>query len=329
MTIGGQQHVILAFIDWYSRAMWCELVPFQYVAYFPWAMQRAFAFMHTRYDTVQSDNGVNLAPGMLHLTSRIQRYAFTQGVRRWDFVPIAEAFRNGKVERVIQTIKEELEAQQHATLEKAKTWLNDYLYFHNFQRIHQGISTRAKGGLQTPSHLADLHMRPCQEPKVLEVPTNVHGIVSYRRMVVDGIFDLQYPNNAIAISHNLNGQYPALVLDTRTQTAQVEVGDTTGTYTVGTVIIEKNQEYLHCAVDAEYIQRFTPVALDTIARLRSEAKAMKRPLPKPGKSVNGCEKRFYDGGFFQVIDTPTGEIVYDSRCGVIPDHAKELYGISA
>lgn len=328
VRVGPQHYTLIVWIDYVSRGIHIDLVPKQYAAYLAHSYDRMRRTLGFTPELVQSDNSVILAPSYLYQVSPIVRYAFSQGTKRWEYVPIAEAFRNGRVERVIQTIKNEFERIDHVNETNALNWLAQWQDNYNHHRFHSGISSRKKGGLRTPNDITPLNTYVIEPLSIIKAPTRVSGLVGYKRIIVDGIMDFQYPDFKLATSSALDGHYATLWVNTANMRATLEFIDPQGNvYAIGDIHIRNGMRTAKLDISRSIQDRFPPVPIDTYHRMKSEAKITRGKLPKPGATVKGCIK-ILDGAYFRIICEYTGEVLYDSTCNRIPDHIGELFGVT-
>lgn len=330
VCVAGINHQLVLMIDWYSRVAHCELLPMRFMSSLPWFLERAFEAFGGVPHTIQSDNGIGLTCGFIGQYSSVQRYAFAQGVERWEYIPVAEATRNGRIEKLVDTVKSALTDAYDIidSLDAARLWLSGWMREYNTHRWHHGISRRCKGGLRTPSDLGTYVPLAPSASEVISVSKArpASGLVGFKRLVVDGILPVQYPVLDVVISHGLSGHYATLWVDVVTLAGFVEWADKEGSHTVATVPLHARQLRVVATVTCGMENRFAPVTFDVSAWLKGSARLRKSRLPRPGSTVSGLSY-VWDNDHFLIVEDETQEVVYDSSCGVVPDHASEILGV--
>lgn len=330
IKVAGISCQLVVLVDWFSRVAHAEILPFRFMAYLPWVLRRSFVAMGGIPALLQSDNGIGLTNPAIGVYSRVQRYAFSHGVQRWEYVPVSEACRNGRVEKLNDTIKDALDDAIAdglvPNLDAARAWLCNWLEYYNLRRFHHGISRRRKGGLRTPASLGCYSVLPVEVPSVIAVVADATGVVGYKRLVVDGVVSVDYPDFVVGVSHGLTGHYATVWIESDLS-GWIEWADADGPHVVARFSLSKRQTMVRATVEPGMEARFAPIAFDADRYLRSTAKARKDRLPRPGSTVAGLCKVLRSDGTFSVVDELTAEVIYDSACGVLPDHATELLGV--
>lgn len=326
-TIADTSVTILLYVDWFSRAAHAEIVPLTFARYLPWFFTRSFEATGGVPHTLQSDNGFGFIQTGYNSLSKAQQSAFLAGVQRWEYVPVAEATRNGRVERLVQTVKGYLEARTWSSVLEARIalahWLDDY----NTQRVHKGISNRRKGGWCRPADLCNYNHQLVENPRVIK-PDTSKGIppyeIVYKRFVMSGCVVIPAPHTFIPVSNQLTGRYVDIIIYNYGQQGRIEYHETNNgsiiTHLIGTFDGLAPQVYVR---QTGQDSQFRPIPTDEQALLRSQSKHLKTRKPRPGWVMPGISRRDI-GPAWQLVDDATDEVLYDSRYCNDVDHLQEI-----
>jgi len=339
-VIAGDTITLLLYIDWYSRAAQIDMVHKSFARHLPWFLRRAFIATGGTPHTIQTDNGFGFIKPTHTGMSKAMSFALREGVERWEFIPVAEAQRNGKVERLVQTAKEFIESTTWASIKDAKIALAEWLHEYNTIRVHTELTKehggRRKGNWKTPSDLCSYCQPPTEEPKVnIKEAKNTASRwqIVYKRFVSSGCAVIPAPSCFIPISNQLSGRYVDIVINSDQindkghycsieYTEQI-ANDETGvmlmiTHTIGTF------EQLAPQIFPTYHAHptFKPVPTDEQAILRAQMKHLKSKKPRPGWILPGITRKDI-GKDWQLIEDTTAEILYDSRYSQDIDHLQE------
>jgi transposase InsO family protein len=149
------------------------------------------------------DNGIGLAPAFGHLTQAL-RHALALGIRV-VFIPPAEPWRNGRLERFHWSMEREyFRLSRPGTQDEACAGLIEWLNYYNTHRPHSALRHKA------PADLAPWY-RPLADGfwniEVPDHPQPVEGRVDAIRLVRnDGVIEL-WEGQGTRISSILAGQY--------------------------------------------------------------------------------------------------------------------------
>jgi len=333
-TIANNDVTLLLYIDWYSRFAHIEMTPSKIFArYLPWFLNRSFHAGGGNPKTIQCDNGFGFNQSYYHRPSNAQEWAFQNGVQRWEFIPVAEAFRNGKVERLVQTAKSYLEGRTWTSIEEARTALRQWVHYYNAIRIHKGISTRKKGNTNSPANICN-YLQPTEEAPQIVLPSK-QGIdnyeIVYKRFVSSGVAIISSPKAFIPVSPQLTGRYVDIIISSNYQNGnrgRIEYSETINHGSDDAKLITHLISRFECLQPIVHVKHeahaaFTPIPTDEYEMLRAQYVHLKDKKPKPSWVLPGISRKDIEKDW-QLIDDKTQEIMYDSRyCNNI-DHLEEI-----
>lgn len=342
VNVCGVNYVLILMNDWHSRVAHAEIVPMHFVSYLPWFFGRYAAAAGGMPHTIQSDNGMGFFSAQYKSYSKAQIYVNQQGCKRWEFVPVAEAIRNGKVERLVQTVKDAMlgahTAHAFTDLDGARDWLSSWFHHFNAERFHAGLSSRRKGGYRSPSDVGVFAPLSAEVPKQIAVMGRVSAdfLVSYKRYVASGVAHIAAPSMLVFVSPGLTGHYVDVIVksdgsgfvqwaelvsevafDGKRVYKRVAVHTVANFAQVGAAIF--------CSVDPALADRFAPIHFDEHARLRSMYAHLKSKKPLPGWVLPGVARVDLVGGF-QLVDQFSGDVLFDSTICNDVDHYRDFAG---
>ena len=340
-TIIGEETVtLLLYIDWYSRAAHIEIVHKSFARHLPWFLRRAFTATGGVPHTLQTDNGFGFIQTSHRNMSKAMDFALSEGVTRWEFIPVTEAQRNGKVERLVQTAKDYLENTAWENVPQAQIALASWLHEYNTIRVHKGLTQehggRKKGNWKTPSDLCTYMQPTSEEPKVAIKKGNHKGKweIVYKRYVASGCAVIAAPSTFIPVSPQLSGRYVDIIIHSDAVNEKMHHAEITYTETVcneetGELILVTHVigtfDHLAPQVYPTYHAHptFKPIPTDEQAILRAQMKHLKTRKPRPGWVLPGITRKDIESHHWQLIDDATGEILYDTRYSQDIDHLQE------
>ena len=325
-TIADTNITIMLYIDWYSRAAHVELVGRTFARYLPWFLGRSFKATGGPPRTIQTDNGFGfILTSHRQGLSKAMEYAVDEGIQRWEYVPVAEAFRNGKVERLVQTVKEYLEHTEWRSVNEARIALHQWLIDYNTIRPNKGICTRRKGGWNSPANVSNYHILDLDHARVIRSKGKRHDWeVVYKRFVASGVAYINAPECLIPVSNQLTGRYVDIVIRSKDMFhGSIEYTESIDheltTHTIGT--FEQLAPIVH--VTHHQHPQFKPIPANEYALLKSQLKHLKTKRPRPGWVLPGIKRVDVEHGW-QLRDAETDELMYDSRFSGDVDHLQEF-----
>lgn len=331
LNLGGKTVECIAVIDWYSRLVWAEpMRDKSFAAFLPWFLKRAFDVLGIP-NTIQVDNGFGFILPKRNILSRFLRYAFSRGVSTVEFIPVAEAQRNGRIESFNRWFKEYYANHSGDTLltfEGLQIFVNDALKHYNTKKPHLGISERKKGGYRVPAALGTYNHLPAVTPRVIDVPARVErGTVAYKRLVYEnGEAVINAPATLVMLSPGLYGHYVTIEMPIGAPgrvlwphlVDRKPVVDVVGTFDhdLGGVVTDG-------LIDVDMVPGFAfdPIPFDIKRKMMSDAKHLKQAY-KPGYLPSGFELVSSDDGSWVIRDS-YGEVVYSDQCYQV-EHAREV-----
>lgn len=322
VKIAGVTYTLLLANDWYSRVAHCDIVSKNFVKFVPGFLGQFFAVCGCVHRVVQSDNGMGFfSTGYRWSYTAAQRFAFQQGVKEWRFVPVAEANRNAKVERLVYTVKDKLERQSFASLEEARIWLHSWMRNFNVERHHMGLSTsRSVTGMRTPAQVGTYIELPLAAPRVLKVGADVPlgSKVVYKRLVMSGVVVVNAPEMVFFVGDSLTGHYLDIELVHLQQGGTIYFPTAEGRLQIGT--FDEVGRRIYCQMDKDSMAGIAPYNFDEFRYQLAQAKHLKDRKPIPGYVAPGILKELLPSGYFRLVDEETGECLYDSLTCLDVDH---------
>jgi hypothetical protein len=332
LHVAGRLVEVITATDWFSHLVWAEAMDDKsFGRYLPWFLSRCFAAMGVP-DTIQVDNGFGFILPRRAVLSKFCRYAFSEGVKKIEYIPVAEAQRNGRIESFNGWLKDQwlrCPDRDVMTMAAFREWLADALYRYNVLKSHRALSARRKGGYRRPADVGAYNHLPVAVPELVAVPSSVQaGTVAYKRLVYErGEAFVNAPAMVFLLSRALHGHYVTLELpigglgrvlwaeyDRLAQTAVVhEIGtfehELMGVVTGGFIKVDLTRD------------GFEPIPFDLVRKMEHDRKHLKQAR-RPGYLPAGFTlEDAADGGW--LIYDEDGELVYSDQCSQV-DHAAEV-----
>jgi hypothetical protein len=318
----GTEMELLCAIDVRSHVAWVEPLPS--MRYSAWALQRVFQVMGVPH-TVQSDNGFGMIMPERYLLSNLMRSCFEQGVQQYKFVPIAEAKRNGAIERFHGTLRREYEQRgRHA--DDFPAWLNAWVWHYNTVKSHTHLG--GKGQRKRPADVGTYHHLQPATPQNVRATTSdadskhLTGTVSFVRLVDQrGCAFNTAPSMLFVLTPELYGNYVQIDMDIASGQGTITTREKhDGKWTppriigrfahcIGRKAADTHNGLMRVTLESDCIFAAQPYNEEDYAKwLRRRLRGGKPSLIAPGFELKEYEEHW------QIVDTDTGEIVLSSNC---------------
>lgn len=316
----GKLLEVFTVYDVVSRAGWADIVPSQ--SYYVWALSRALQVLGVPR-TIQCDNGFGfICPERYHLC-HLAQYAFEQGVQQVKYVPIAEAEKQGKVERYNGSIKLGWKRTGMDADDPAH-WLNGFLERKNH---HPNRMLGGKTRRRTPAEVSTYQHLPVARPRlVTPVGTPVNGkTLSYVRHVLNGGYaynnapDMLFLLHENLVGHNV--QLDMVIGGGGTITARQRdheqhrwlPPEVIATFEHAFCDSRKDEAARQPVVQfVGQMDGFTPLPYDEDTYRTFLRRRLKHGMPT--LVPRGYTRREDAQGHIQIVNTHTGEVVLSSNC---------------